>query len=95
MSDQFLDLFSAEYDVVYEGANAKFTVSLDIDKVVADIIVSDELLSEAKNKEVGQLIIERIILDLTEGVTEALNKIEPDMFPSFLEYDEHQQMKTD
>lgn len=86
MSDKFLELFTAEVDIATDDTDTTFIVELDIKKVIAEVNLPNDMVAASMGKELGELIIERVVLDLTEGVTEALNKTNPEVFPSFIEY---------
>ena len=90
MTDKFLELFKASYTVTKDDQETVYEVELNIDTVVAEIHLPNDMIDmaiEAPTQAIGQLIIERAMIDLTEGVTEALHKVNPDMFPSFANYE--------
>jgi len=86
MSDDFLDLFVADFSIKKEERNTIYKLGLRLNNSVSDVIVPNDMLKESTEKQIGKLLLERLLIDLTEGVTEAFNKQDPKFFPSYQEY---------
>jgi hypothetical protein len=96
MSDPYLDLFVTTHESS-EGIDSgmrvvRHAVTFTLkDKIEGEVIIPLEVAEGADPKQVGLLVADRMMMDLSEGVLTALNKTNPDMFPSQAEFEAYKE----
>ena len=64
-------------------------VTMKVRELIAEVVVPDSMSKSGMSREVGNLIIERMQIDLMEGMVSALHKERSVTFPTYNQYMVH------
>lgn len=80
MSDPFLERFTASFDFTVTDGEYVFITKVDVDDIISEVHIPTEIMEANEGTSVEDFLVERLMLDLTEGVKHALHEASPEVF---------------